>query len=531
MRFSWWGHAAVWLLFGAIALAPLLQLGAAGLAPAGRFDADGLAALLLTRGQWELLGTSLLLATGTMALAVAIGVPFALLCEKTDLFGRGSFALAALLPLLIPPAVHAIVWGRLLAQNGPVNTFLVGLLELQSAPLDVHGLGGAIFVLAMAYFPFVTLLAASGLKTLDRNCEAAALVQRGPLPTLWHITLPLLRPQIIAGALFVFMFALIDFGVPDILRLRVFPVEIFIQFSALYDERAAALLSLPLLVLAMAVTALLVAAMRNRSYVSLGAGIAAPLRYRLGAWQPAALLFAITLIGLSVAVPLLALLVSAGHWTAYGKALKAAGPSIGFSLLLATGAAALMTLLALFAAVSIQQAREPWRTLLHYLSQVPFAVPAIVLGIGMIRLWNRPATDWLYGTPLIIVLGYCAHYIPFAVRAVHANLLQVQPHLLEAARLAGVTELRLGLRILLPLLRNGLLTAFFITFVLSLGELGVTLLVTPPGTTTIPITIYNYMHYGAEATVSALCLILIAITLLIGIAVRTALRRPIGDAR
>jgi iron(III) transport system permease protein len=281
----------------------------------------------------------------------------------------------------------------------------------------------------------------------------------------------------------------------------------------------------------MAVTALLVAAMRNRSYVSLGAGVAAPLRYRLGAWQPVALLFAMIVIGLAVAVPLLALLVSAGHWTAYVKALTAAGPSIGFSLLLATGAAALMTLLALFAAVSIQQAREPWRTLLHYLSQVPFAVPAIVLGIGMIRLWNRPATDWLYGTPLIIVLGYCAHYIPFAVRAVHANLLQVHPHLLEAARLAGVTEPRLGLRILLPLLRNGLLTAFFITFVLSLGELGVTLLVTPPGTTTIPITIYNYMHYGAEATVSALCLILIAITLLIGIAVLTALRRPIGDAR
>ena len=82
--------------------------------------------------------------------------------------------------------------------------------------------------------------------------------------------------------------------------------------------------------------------------------------------------------------------------------------------------------------------------------------------------------------------------------------------LVEAGRLARRSGLAVTWRIALPLLRNGLLTGFFIAFVLAMGELGVTLLVIPPGTATIPIKIYNFMHYGAEATVAALCLVLVA---------------------
>ncbi len=515
MRLPLWAHGAIWLLFAGVVYLPLAQLGFETLISEDGLDPTAWRVLLLTGGQWRLLGDSLLLAAGASALAVALGVPYAFLCEKTRLFGRRVFRLAYLAPLLIPPYMHAIVWSRLLAKNGPVNAFLMEHLSLASAPLDIHGLGGAIFVLALAYFPFVTLLTLSGLKTLDRSYEEAALLQRGGPRTVWGVTLPMVRPHILAGALFVFVFALIDFGVPDILRVQTYPVEIFVQFSALYDEQAAILLSFPLLVVTALAIGFQVRTMGGRSYVSLGAGLGTPLRYEVGHWRSVGFLYCALLIGLSVAVPLLALMVTAGPWATYAKALRTSGEQILDSLLLAASAAAIMTLFSLFVAASIQCGKGKWRTLMEYLSQIPFAVPPIVLGIGMIKLWNRPATEWLYGTSAIIVLGYVAHFIPFAVRAVYANIQQVNPRLLEAGRLSGAGTIQVGLRVALPLLRNGLLVAFFIVFVLALGELGVTLLVTPPGTTTLPIKIYNYMHYGAEATVSALSLILVAIQLVV----------------
>ena len=99
-------------------------------------------------------------------------------------------------------------------------------------------------MLGLAYYPFVTLLTVSGLRSMDRSQEEAALLSRGKWQTLRRVTLPLTTPHILTGAIFVFVFSIMDFGVPDILRVSVYPVEIFVQFSTFYDERAAAILSL-----------------------------------------------------------------------------------------------------------------------------------------------------------------------------------------------------------------------------------------------------------------------------------------------
>ncbi len=517
MRLPWWSHILIWLLFAVVVYFPLGQLvldsfflnGGSLLAP--------LSEILLTSSQWDLLNTSLLLAAGTAAIALLIGVPYAFLCEKTNLPGRALFSLAYLLPLLIPPYMHAIVWSRLLARNGPVNLFLMDLFGLTSAPLDVHSLAGAMFVLALAYFPFITLLTLSGLKSLDRCYEEAALLQQGRWRTITNVTLPMIRPQITAAALFVFVFSIIDFGVPDILRVKVYPVEIFIQFSALYNVQAAIILGAPLLAVTILAIAIQANTMRGKNYVSFGAGRGRTLRYPLVSFRWPAVLFCLLVIGLTVVVPVQALIEMAGSWQIYQKAMSISWVQIGTSFLLAILAAAALTLLSLLVALAIQSAKGVWRTAFEYLTQIPFAVPPIVLGIGLISLWNRPITDWLYGTSLIVILGYVAHYIPFTVRAVYSSVQQMNPRLVEAGWLARRSGFEVIRKITLPLLSNGMLTAFFIAFVLSMGELGVTLLVIPPGTATIPIKIYNFMHYGAEATVAALCLILLVLQLLFAV--------------
>jgi iron(III) transport system permease protein len=185
------------------------------------------------------------------------------------------------------------------------------------------------------------------------------------------------------------------------------------------------------------------------------------------------------------------------------------------SLLLALTAAGLTALLAFVIAHSLLRARQGPRAGLHYLTQVPFAVPPILLGIALIGLWNRPATGWLYDSVAMVVLGYVAHFLPFAICVVHAGLQQFDQRLEEAAWLAIPGRMRITRLIILPLVRGGLAAGFLIVFVLAMGELGVTLLVVPPGVETLPVRIYNLMHYGAEDAVAALSLILLATQLVL----------------
>ncbi|AUB85544.1 ABC transporter permease [Candidatus Thiodictyon syntrophicum] len=519
-----WAVAAAWAAFAIAALLPLGQLAWDAVRGGGGWDLTALRELLLTESQWRLLANSLLVAGGASALAVAIGVPFALVMERTDLPGRRLLGVLYLVPLLIPPHLHAIVWSRLLADTGPGNRFFQAALGLKAAPLDVFSLPGVVFVLGLAYFPFVTLLAKAGLRAIDPSLEESALLRRGPTRVIAGISIPLTAPHILAGAILVFVFAIIDFGVPDILRVRVYAVEIFIQFSALYDKRAAVVLSLPLLIVTLALVGVQAWLMRGRAYVSLAQGAAGTRRFPLGKARSAALLFCGVVVTLAVLVPVATFAVVAGPAGTYARVLGPALPSLGTSLALAVAAAGITTLLAFVIAHSLVRSRAGVRTALHDLTQVPFAVPPILLGIALIGVWNRPATGWLYDTVAMVVLGYVAHFLPFAIRAVYAGLQQLNPRVEEAAWLATPNRLRIVWRITLPLVRNGLVAGFLIVFILAMGELGVTLLVVPPGVETLPVRIYNLMHYGAEEAVAALSLILLGAQLGVCLLVLAAVR-------
>jgi iron(III) transport system permease protein len=513
MRLHWGVNLLAWLIFSLAVFAPLVWLGIEAIWIDGQLDFSPFQQLLLTPSQRTLLQNSLLLASGATLVALVLGIPFAFLCQKTDMWGRSFFALAYLIPLLIPPYMQAIVWGQLLAKNGAVNTFFITTLGFSEAPLNAYSLLGGIFVLGMAYFPFVTLLTISGLKNIDSRYEEAALLQSSSFRTITRITLPLAMPHILSGAIFVFIFSIIDFGVPDILRIKVFPIEIFIEFSALYNERAAVVLGLPLLVITMVLISLQVWSMRGRSYINFTSGYHDG--HHLGrAAQGLAIAFCLIVIGLSVIVPVGALLKIAGPFSTYQNAFTSSQGQIGFSLLVAAGSALLMTILAFVIAHSMLKSSPKIRLVLEYLTQLPFAIAPILLGIGLIKVWNRPMTDWLYGGVLMIVLGYIAHFIPFTIRAVYASLQQMNPRLEEIAWLATTNKFRIIAKITLPLVKNGLITGFFISFILAMGDLGVTLLIMPPGMETIPIKIYNFMHYGAEAMVAALCIILLVLQLL-----------------
>jgi iron(III) transport system permease protein len=487
-------------LFGIIVLLPIFYMMIAPfwVQTAGHSNSYG--SLLFDERHVNLARNSLGVAVGTTFLSLIIAIPLAFLFYRTDLPAKELFRIIYIIPFLIPPYIHAIVWSHL-------NTFIERFFSL-----DIHSLWGVIFVLTLAYFPFVTLVTMSGLKSIDRNLEEASLLCHGAWKTLTRVTLPLVTPHIFSGGIFVFIFSLIDFGVPDILRVNVYPVEIFIQFSALYNEGAATLLSLPLIAITIFLMGLQKWHMKNRSYIHISGGVPNVIRYSLGRLNIVALGFCFAVLGLSIALPIVVMLKVAGPLSNYVRTLMTSKDQIVYSLFLALSGAMVTLFLAFPLSYLIERSKTGIRAvLLQFASFVPLAIPATTLGIGLIKVWNRPVADLVYGSTLIIVLGYIARFIPFLIITTTSGLKQVSPHLEEVAFLTTRQWTKVTRKIVLPLLRHSLMAGFYLVFILSFGELGTTLLVIPPGTETIPIKIFNLMHYGAEQMVAALCLILIAV--------------------
>ena len=488
------------LVFAAVVLVPV----GAALLPAflgGGSDSGAKGSVLFGPRHAGLALNSLTLATGTTALCLLIGVALALLLGRTDLKGWRLLLALQILPVLIPPYIHAISWSRL----SPLIQRLTGG--------EIHSLWGAIMVLSMAYFPFVSLATLAGLRSLDRSVEESARLSRGPWATLGRITLPLAAPHILAGGALVFILSMADFGVPDILRVRVYPIEIFIQYSAFYNEAGAAMLALPLVALSVLALVVLMRALAGRSYVQWGSSQELAERIPLGRLQAVALGFCGLVLGLAVGVPVLALVHAAAPLRDLPRILAGAFPEVSYTLLLSTGGALMAVILGAGVAWSLERSalggKIPW----ELLALLSLAVPATSMGLGLIRIWNRPALDGLYESSIAVCMGYLARFIPFAVIFIRSGFRQIGPSVEESAWLHGRGRLHAMGSVLLPLLRPSLIAAFFVVFVLSFGELGTTLLVVPPGKETVSLKIYNLMHYGAESSVAVLCLLVMGVIL------------------
>ena len=497
------------VLFVAIGVLPLVWMVVVSFRAEGVFSFSHYAQIFGEPRIITLLGRSLGLAGGATFLALVIGVILAVLLDRTVFPGNRICRVLYLVPLFIPPHIHGLAWISLLGEQGWMRT----LPLFQSLP-GLYSLWGAIGVLGLSYFPLVTLFALTSLHGMDRQLEEAAFLARPRWAIFWHITLPLLRPALYGSVVFVGLLSFYNYGIPSMLRVSTFPVEIFTHFSALYDEAGASALSMPPALCALVLLLWQQGMIYRAEQVTIHHAArqpeipVSPWLNILGggvAWL---------LIGLSTLMPVAVLVFQAGYWPSYMAAWNTSHKEIISTVLTAILAATLVVAVAYPMARSICAATGWRRNLLDMISYLPFAFPATLLGIGLIHTWNQPQTEWLYTSTMILVIAWSAHFLAFAVRILVAGMRQIEPHVLEAACLCEPAWWRRLWRIELPLLGRAILTAWCVVCVFSLGELSTTLLVIPPGKGTISLKIYTLMHYGAGPLVAALSIILIGCSLL-----------------
>ncbi len=459
-------------------------------------------------------GHSLTLASLTAGFAIVLGVPLGLLIGKTDLPFRRAFAVLLSIPLLIPPYILAVSWFNLLARNGLLSRAIPpGIVELLSGWL--FGLSGCLWVLASTFMPLVMILTMVYLRAVNPPIEEAGRLIASWPAVFRHITLPLIMPGILFSGALVFLLALGEVGVPMFLRYPVFPVETLTQFSAFYDFGAAAAAATPLLCITLAVLALEHFCLREKIYrlqpMTPGTRM---LHVALGRWRLPAFLAVSLLVAAIVALPLLALITASLSPFAYPEAWSRAADSLGRSMIFAVLGASLLTTFGFFCGYLIHhRALRFWRAV-DTLTLLLFTLPGTVIGVGLISLWNRPATSFIYATAAIVILAYLAQYTALTSRITMATLGRIPQSLDEAAQMAGAPWLARVIHVVIPAALPGIIAAWLIGFIFCLRDLGASMLVYPPGQDTLPVRIYTLMANGAPSLIAALCVILVSVTLM-----------------
>ncbi len=506
--------AVIVALLVVVGLAPVLSMLARSLFVDGRLSLAAYRGLLASPRQWTLMAHSAALACLVTALAVGIGVPLGILFGKTDLPLRRLFTALFVVPLLVPPYIVAVSWVDLLGRDG-LAAGLLGAGAAAGTARLLEGLPGCTAVLFSVFLPVPMLLTMVFLRSVDPRLEEAGRLVSGWWGVMRGITMPLVLPGVLLAGLLVFLLTLGEFTVASFLRYPVFAVESFTQFSAFYDFQAATAAAVPLAGVTLLVLLVEARFLRDRTYrVPPAAGGDGGLRIGLGAGRPW-ISAAVAALGIVlVAVPVLALLVQAGGVDAYAEALRRAGASLVRSLLYAAAGATLLTVVGFFTGYLVQgRVLACWRSV-DSLTVFLFALPGTVIGIGLIGLWNRPWSNLVYGTPLIVLLGYLAKYTALTSRISVSQLARVPASMEEAAQVAGAGWFRRMAWIVAPLARRGLAAGWVVGYIFSLRDTGITMMVYPPGHETLPVRIFTLMANGSPRLIAALCVVTVVAALL-----------------
>lgn len=466
---------------------------------------------VLTRsGTADVLASTGALVLAVVACAIAIGVPLAWLVTRTDLPGRRVLAVLAALPIVVPSYVAALALLGAFGPRGLLQQALEGPFGVERVP-EIFGFPGALLALTLSTYPYVFLLCAAALRSVDPGLEEASRsLGRSAGATFLHVTLPMLRPALGAASLLTALYVLSDFGAVALMQYDSLTRAIYLQYLSLFDRTPAAVLGLVLVLL----TALVLfgerRSQRGGNRFRLGPGVGrAPRAVPLGRWKLPALAFSWTMVGFFLLVPLAVL----GYWlqrtVARSEPLDVAWSALGGSVGVAAAAAGAALLASLPIAVVARRGRRAG-VVIERAAYTPNALPGIVIALALVFFAVRYGGP-IYQTLGLLLVAYVIRFLPQALAGSSSALQTINPRVEEAARSLGRRPLRVAASITLPLARPGLLAGATLVFLSTLKELPATLLLRPIGFDTLATEVWKFTEVGAYSRAALPALLLIAV--------------------
>ncbi len=527
---------AVIVVFVAVMLWVSFQRGMLGAAGAV-YTLENYLAIFSDPFLYRVLWNTAVFTAATTVVALAIGLPIAWLAERTTIPGKTAIYAIMTLGLLIPGIYTAMGWTFIAHPRiGFLNRWLVDLLGLQEAPLNIATPIGMGFVQGLSLAAVVFILTAQMFRAMNPSLEEAAKVHGLSFSrTIHRVTLPLALPGILAAVIYVVTIGIATFDIPAIVGLgnRVYMLSTFIylkvhpQGSGLPEYGITGAVGTCMIAVAALLTLLYGQVLRSghRFEVVTGKGYR-PALIELGGWSAAAWCFIGLYAFVSKVLPLLLIVYAAltpyfappsmemmrhlslVHFTnmEWGLVLRGARNT---ALLVAV-----VPLLVLFFAFAISwlvvRSRNRARYAVEFAAFLPQALPEVILAVGalLLALFVLGETVPLYGSVWLIAIVYVAARIAFATRALNGSLLQIHREMEEAAFVSGLSTLRTARRVLLPLLRPTLLSVWIWTALLVYRELTVAVFLGVHDNITFPAVIWSYWYAGGMNKASAVTLLM-----------------------
>ncbi|MDH3495507.1 MAG: iron ABC transporter permease [Gemmatimonadota bacterium] len=485
--------------------------------------------------EWQALWASVWISVASVALAGAIGIPLAFVFERLEFPGRRLLGALVALPAVLPPLVGVIAFLFLYGESGFVARTVTRLFGLASAPWRLQGAGAILLVHAYSMYVYFYLFARAGLARVDRSMlEAAESLGAGRWDGLRRVTLPLLRPQLVAAALLTFMTSLGSFSAPYVFGggFRVMTTQI-VATKLNGDLGLAMVQTVALAAVALVGLAALRRTQGGRSVAVVGKGTAPAARelhQPLARWGAAVVgwAFAAVLL-LPHATLVLVSFVPIGTWTTelfppayslgnYGALLRdpeRLRPLLN-SVWMAAAATVGTVVLALWAGRLIVQRRAQFGRTIETLTTVPWAVPGTVLAIALATVFSA-RQPWigrwvLVGTAAILPLAYLVRNLPITAGSVLAGFRQLDPSLDEAAASLGAGRTRTLVRVTMPILRPAILAGAALAFATALGDFVTSIVLYTFETRPISIEILGALRQFDLGTAAAYGVILMLIS-------------------
>ncbi len=490
---------------------------------------------------------SALVGLGSTFLALTFGCGLAFLAARTDAPGRRLIYFIGVLPLFLPAFVGALAWSVLGSPaSGLIN---LALAEVGLPPLvDIYSYGGVVFVLSLYYAPYAFMLVHAALSLMNPDLEdAASLHGAGTGAMLRTVSFPLVKPAVLGSAVLIFALTVENFPVAQVIgvpsQLDTLPTLIYRLMNASParsgEAAAVAVLLTLLLMLAVAVQHRVVS--RTRFTTLTGKGVRAR-RIPLHRWRFPALAAALLYFLLSTVLPVAALAVSALQTSPYLADLDQLGAPgalsvlpmldvigsedfrsvLGNSVIVGVGAAVAGTVLCFALSYTRHRSRSAGRGVLEYVAMLPLAVPAIVLGLGLLRTWLTIPVP-VFGTLLVLIIACVAIFLPQGYRGVSSSILQLDWDLEDSAVMLGAPRSRAIATVTVPLLRVGLSSTFLLLLMLAMRELTAVLFLYTTDTRVLSIAIFDAYDNGSLHDAALLSLLYCAV-----IAVLAAVARRLG---
>ena len=466
---------------------------------------------------------SMIVGVGGMLGAMALGIPLAVLTTRYVIRGRDMLATLAVLALVSPPFIGAYAWIMMLGRNGFVR---LPLEELGVPVPPIYGLFGILLVFSLKFYPFVFLLAASSLRTINPSVEEAAEgLGAGAWRRFFKVTLPLVFPAVSAGALLTFVLSIADFGTPAIVggRVRVLATTAYNLFTSEMtgNPGLASATSMVLIVVSLIVVALQRWSVGRRNVA--GAMVRKPVPKYLGPFASAAAHIVCYGIVLVSSLPSLVVIYTSFRKTrgpvfqagfgfeSYERILREVPHVISNSAVYSLVSVALIVILGTLIGYILARRESPMAGALDGALLVPYIVPGVVLGLAFVVTFNVKPLE-LTGSATIIVLMLFIRRLPYAVRSSASILKQIKGSIEEAAISLGAAPGRAFLKITLPLMIPGVVAGALMSFITAINELSSSLILYVGRTMTMPVRIYLSVLDGEFGTAAALSTILLGAT-------------------